>query len=228
MNKILISIEGNIGVGKSTFITLCKKYIDNIDIVYEPIDMWSSLKDENGNNILQLFYNDKNKWSYIFQNTALITRIIKIDEKITTSNKKILFLDRSVETDINIFEKMLYESKLITDFEHNVYKLYSNHYLKYINKNQTKITVYLKCSSDILIERIKKRDRTEEINIDIDYLNLLNKYHDDWLLNKNDENIIVIDCNVDFEHDIEHQQNIFKNLIENINKLTNNEIEILK
>ena len=52
---ILISIEGNIGAGKSTLIESLKLKNPTWNFVDEPVGMWSSLKDDNGNSILLEF-----------------------------------------------------------------------------------------------------------------------------------------------------------------------------
>ena len=59
MSKI-ISIEGNIGSGKSTLIKKLKEIIKNDDILFldEPVDEWMEIKDENGEHILSKFYED--------------------------------------------------------------------------------------------------------------------------------------------------------------------------
>ena len=46
MDKQLISIEGNIGVGKSTFVSLLLETIKDSDVVPEPIDRWLNIKDK--------------------------------------------------------------------------------------------------------------------------------------------------------------------------------------
>lgn len=209
MSKTIISVEGNIGVGKSTFVKLLQKKLDG-DIVEEPVNIWTSLIDENNENILQLFYNDKKRWGYTFQNLAYITRIMTVEEKIKTSDKNIIILDRSIETDKNVFEKMLYEEKILNEVEHKMYNLWYDFYDNHVkNKNNKKITIYLKSSTEISIQRIKKRDRNEEKNIDINYLNLLKKYHDEWL---NDDNSLIFDCDIDFENNEEYTNTMFKKI----------------
>ena len=83
------------------------------------------------------------------------------------------------------------------------------------------IIIYLRCSSEIALQRIQKRGRIEEKEISIEYLNNLNKYHEEWLIGNNKQNIIVIDCNIDFENDIDYQNQIINNVLESITKIKN-------
>jgi len=220
---MIISVEGNIGVGKSTFIE--KILINNFDDsekVSEPVELWKTITDENEKNILELFYNDKKRWAYSFQNIACITRMMKIEETIKTSNKKYIFLDRSLGTDYNVFEKMLYDNGEISEIEHKMYNLWCSFYKNYVRDNNKIIYIYLKCDSNICLERINKRNRIEEKSINIEYLDKLNEYHDKWLLNSEEfNNTIVLDCNDDFENNLEKQIEMI-NIIKNRIGLNNN------
>jgi deoxyadenosine/deoxycytidine kinase len=227
--KIIITIEGNIGVGKSTFINILKKNWDDCEVVSEPVDMWLKLVNDDGKNMLDTFYSDINRWAYSFQNTACITRMMKIEETLRTSPNKYIFLDRSLETDYNVFEKMLFDSNMINKLEHEMYLLWYNFYWNYVrNKNSNKsIHIYLKCDADIALDRIKKRGRIEENSISIEYLNDLNKYHDNWLLTCSD-NVIIIDCNEDFENNIDKQQVMMQLIKDKLNEIMINQNIISK
>jgi deoxyadenosine/deoxycytidine kinase len=216
--KLLIAIEGNIGAGKSTFINILKENIDNCSTVDEPVEMWKKITDSDDKNILQKFYEDMPRWAYSFQNVACITRIIKIQDAIINSSKQILFLDRSLGTDKYIFEKMLYDDKIINEMEHQMYNLWCDLYEKYINNNNNIFYIYLKCEPEISLNRIKKRGRVEEESISLEYLKKINKYHDEWLLNK--DNVIIIDCNKDFENDLENQNKIIDKIKTQIETFT--------
>ena len=65
---IFISIEGNIGSGKSTILEKLQEFMrDNNRIVFlkEPVDIWETIKDENtGENILQKFYKNQDKYNF--------------------------------------------------------------------------------------------------------------------------------------------------------------------
>jgi deoxyadenosine/deoxycytidine kinase len=218
----LISIEGNIGVGKSTFTTLLQQKIKSSILVPEPVDLWLNIKENEVNgvngesnevNILQLFYSDIKRWAYTFQNMAYITRSMLIEDSIKNTIKinqtneetnkiiKYIFLDRSLGTDRYVFEKMLYDDKKISEIEHKCYNLWCNFYDNYVRSNIKNKTIYLQCDPLISFERINKRGRNEEKNIDIEYLQKLHNYHESWLLNNSD--VLVLDCNKDFEFNIQ-------------------------
>jgi deoxyadenosine/deoxycytidine kinase len=211
-NKIIIAIEGNIGVGKSTFTNIMKTHFKESIIVSEPVDMWLNIKTQHNENILGLFYKDIPRWGYTFQNIAYLTRMMKIQDAIKTDNN-IIFLDRSLDTDKNIFEKMLYDDGLITPIEHDMYNMWCNFYNNYVNKEIKLKYIYLRCSPETAYNRIQKRGRIEEKNITLEYLNKLHKYHESWLNYKlnNDcilNNILIIDCDKDFENNISYQNDI--------------------
>lgn len=212
-NKTIISIEGNIGVGKSTFINIIKSkwdYDGRCEIVPEPIDLWKNLTDTDGKNILQTFYEDIPRWAYSFQNVACITRMMKIEESIRNSNSKYFFLDRSLGTDKNVFEAMLHDQGNLNQLEHSMYNLWCDFYHKYVRSQTNQIYIYLKASPETCANRIKKRGRIEEENISLEYLKGVNDYHDKWLLNE--ENVIIINCEEEFETEEEKH-------IEMINKI---------
>jgi deoxycitidine kinase len=89
-------VEGNIGAGKSTFVQILRDSIACSDIVSEPVDEWKKIIDSDGTNIMHKFYSDIPRWAYTFQNLACITRMMKIESAINTSDAKFLFLDRSL------------------------------------------------------------------------------------------------------------------------------------
>jgi deoxyadenosine/deoxycytidine kinase len=232
----LISIEGNIGVGKSTFTTLLQQKIKSSILVPEPVDLWLNIKENEVNgvngesnevNILQLFYSDIKRWAYTFQNMAYITRSMLIEDSIKNTIKinqtneetnkiiKYIFLDRSLGTDRYVFEKMLYDDKKISEIEHQCYNLWCNFYDNYVRSNIKNKTIYLQCDPLISFERINKRGRNEEKNIDIEYLQKLHNYHESWLLNNSD--VLVLDCNKDFEFNIDYQNELINKVINYIN-----------
>lgn len=92
---MLIYVEGNIGTGKTTFLNMLNYYLKdfeslNLDarIVLEPVDEWMDTKDSDGSNILQKFYSNQKRFSYIFQMNSFISRVKKINDEFERDDYK--------------------------------------------------------------------------------------------------------------------------------------------
>lgn len=201
--KIIISVEGNIGVGKTTFISIISNNIDNASVVKEPVDEWVQLTDLDGTNLLETYYRDNNRWSYSFQNMACLTKMEKLLETLKNPNisSQYIFLDRSIETDLNVFSSMYVDNKTYSALEYSMFKKFYQIYQNYLKPPNKQFYIYLKCSPEKSLERIKKRNRPEEANITLEYLRMIADYHDKWLDNKDKPNddVIIFDCENDFE-----------------------------
>ena len=133
---MFISLDGNIGSGKSTLLKKIKQHIPNVVTLQEPVSKWLSIKNEDGKNFLDVFYTDKKRWSYTFQNLAYLTRMELLfnafeDMKKTTfsniwnrliGNTFVIISERSVLTDKNTFAKMLKDSDDMNDMEYTLYE----------------------------------------------------------------------------------------------------------
>ena len=118
----IYSLEGNIGSGKSTLIDLLQnskalnsKFLNNIVYLPEPVDIWSTIKDDAGITILEKFYKDQNKYAFSFQMMAYISRISQLRQAIRNNPYAILITERSVYTDKNVFAQMLYDNNKIEE-----------------------------------------------------------------------------------------------------------------
>lgn len=214
--KIIISVEGNIGVGKTTFIDIISNNIDNTFVVKEPVDEWIQLTDLDGTNLLETYYNNNNRWAYSFQNMACLTKIEKMLETLKNPNisSRYIFLDRSIETDLNVFSSMYIDNKIYSMLEYSMFKKFYQIYQNYLKPPNKQFYIYLKCSPEKSLERIKKRNRPEEANITLEYLQMIGDYHNRWLDNKDKSNndVIIFDCDNDFETNPE----IIKQMIDTI------------
>ena len=225
-----IYIEGNIGSGKSTFLELLSKYLHkfkdhNIDasIVQEPVDLWLNTKDSDGENILEKFYKDQDKWSYAFQMNSFISRLKVIDEKIKKichdSFDTILFIERSIYTDKNCFARLLYENGKMTQLEYDIYVNW-NDWLAEEFKARADAYIYLYCDPVTNDLRIKERNRNGESDIPLDYLKKLHEKHEIWMNNEKEKNVKVftIDALENFKNK-QKMDEIFEKLVEFIKGL---------
>lgn len=186
MNQpIIISIEGNIGSGKSTMLKHIRETYKDWNFIDEPVDSWLSMKDEDGNSLLELFYQDKKRWSYTFQSSAYITRYTNMTQAIKrwdNTKTNVFITERCLLTDRYVFAEMLRDDKDLNVLEWNLYtKWFDNfssmcpvHGLIYVN------TDFNTCN-----ERIKSRGRKGEEHIPVSYLESLETQHNKWLSNCN-------------------------------------------
>ena len=184
INPQIISIEGNIGSGKSTLVSNLRekfKYNKEFYFLDEPVNIWNTVKDENGITILEKFYNETDKYAFQFQMMAYISRLSILREAIKNKNTKYIITERSIYTDANVFAKMLYDDKKITLIEYTIYTKWFNEFI--LDVPITKI-IYVKTDPEIAHNRVIIRNRTGE-NIPIDYLKRCHEYHENWLENEN-------------------------------------------
>jgi deoxyadenosine/deoxycytidine kinase len=185
----IFSVEGNIGSGKSTLLKVLKKYNLNTNIVFvpEPINEWNTIKDKNDETILSKFYKDQEKYGFSFQIMAYISRLVQLEKVIEKNPGKIIITERSLETDKEVFAKMLYDDDKIEEINYQIY-------LKWFDNFQNKIKpdglIYLKTSSKISYDRVLKRNREGE-SIQKTYLENCNKYHDEWIEKYNIRKLII-------------------------------------
>jgi len=213
MNEIIVlSIEGNIGGGKSTLLQeLRKKYTnDEKDDVFvyflkEPVDEWEKIKDEAGVTMLENFYKDPKKYAFPFQMMAYVSRLkvfrdmLKHVKKLNILNKKIVFVtERTLYTDKMVFAEMLYDSGNIEYINYQVYLQLFDTSSEEVPLNKV---VYIKTRPETCYSRILKRSREGESNISLEYLTNSSKYHDVMLEKFIDESIcreqLILDGNID-------------------------------
>jgi len=183
----LVSLEGNIGAGKSTIIKQLKEiYKDNKDIVFllEPTDAWETFRDKRTNTtILHKFYEDQRRYAFTFQVMAYSTRLSLMRKTIRENpDCKVILCERSLDADKEVFAKMLRECALMEEVEHEIYLQFFREYSSEISLDAI---LYLDVSPEICFERIQQRAREGEQGITLAYLERCKLFHDDWLRSGN-------------------------------------------
>ena len=205
MSHILLSLDGNIGAGKSTLLHHIRTYLHDIHVVDEPVGQWTELHDKEGKNLQELFYEDKKRWSYTFQNCALLTRFKNIQEAIlkldsTVKGPQVILTERSMLTDKHVFAEMLHDAGDLNNIE---WDLYNNWFHTFGKTYPIHGIIYLSTSSTTSKERIHIRNRQGEDRIDLDYLNSLDMQHKKWI-----ENTTIPVLTLSTELDVSLEENI--------------------
>ena len=194
INYNIVSIEGNIGSGKTTLMSYLKeKYKNNTEVIFlkEPVDEWSNIKDANGVTILEKFYSDQYKYSFAFQMMAYVSRLNvlrKALKNLEPLKKYIIITERSLNTDKYVFAKMLFESGKMEDI---CYQIYLNWFDTFSQEFPVDKIVYVKVDPKICHNRISKRAREGEECIPLEYLQTCHKYHEEMLESNNGDKLIL-------------------------------------
>ena len=200
----IISVEGNIGSGKTTLI----HYLDGLwgssglggkrcMFLREPVPLWESVKDvNNGENILQKFYKDQSKYAFPFQVLAYMSFYKQLIDEIKNAREDtIIICERSMQSSRAIFAKMLKESGDIDDISYQILEMF----YQQIDDIPLDAVIYLDTEDSLCDERITKRARLGENNIPMEYLEKCHQYHQHWLRdiasNQSDNKINILRLN---------------------------------
>ena len=198
---MIVSIDGNIGSGKSTLIELLREHFkDNRTIIFvdEPVEEWKTIQD-NGVTMLEKFYSDQKKYSFPFQMMAYISRLNMIKEAVRKNPCTIIITERSLLTDKMVFAKMLYDSGNIEPIN---YQIYMKWFHSFADDYPLDKVIYVQADPAVCHERIFKRSRVGENNIPFEYIQSCHKYHDEMISDPgfcNDQ--LILDGNVDILSD---------------------------
>lgn len=187
----LVSIEGNIGAGKSTLINHLKTNHLNCNYIEEPLAIWSTIKNDDGRNLLETYYSDRNRWSFTFQMCALLSRFKSIEGSVTnggvpfrsSSDKSVFVSERCLDTDYHCFTKMLHSDGAISGMEMKIYEQYYDHFLAM--STPLSAIIHVDTNPEMCHERIKQRNRRGEDEISIEYLRALDYWTRKWIESTN-------------------------------------------
>ena len=201
-SNTIVTIEGNIGCGKSTILNCIKEYNSNANVpiilVKEPVDEWENIKDAAGKSILQLFYENPHEYAFSFQMMAYISRLNNLKKAIMENTNSIIVTERSLLTDKFVFAKMLKDDNKIKDVD---YAIYLNWFDTFSQDFPVHKVIFMNSTPTTCYDRISRRSRTGESNITFDYLKNCHKYHDKMMENYckmlNTENIYIFNAEYD-------------------------------
>jgi deoxyadenosine/deoxycytidine kinase len=167
--KKFIAVAGNIGVGKSTLVTLlCTRL--QWQPFYEP---------EGENPYLSDFYHDMRKWAFHSQ-VFFLTRRLRAHRQLTEHPTSAI-QDRSVYEDAEVFANNLYRQGLISTRDYGSYRELYQVLIEFLPPPD--LVVYLRASVETLTSRITNRGRDYERQISETYLAQLNLLYEEWIQN---------------------------------------------
>lgn len=172
-----ISIEGNIGSGKSSLLTrICNEL--RLPVFLEPVDEWKDW--------LSLFYTDPNRWGFSFN-----VKVLMSFNKWKDNKFKALY-ERSPISNRYVFGALQYENKRMSDLELSLFdEIYEN--LAW----SPDVVIYVRTDPNVCMERIKKRGRECEQQVPLEYIQAVHNKHDEVFITQRNNNIktFIVDGN---------------------------------
>ncbi|XP_023326396.1 deoxynucleoside kinase isoform X2 [Eurytemora carolleeae] len=170
----IVSIEGNIGSGKSTMLKYFERYSD-VELIPEPVAEWC---DVNGHNLLGKMYQDPKRWSFQFQSYVQLTRL-QLLKKPTDCSVKII--ERSLQNNRYCFLENHRREETLAPAELSV--LYN--WFDFLKNNMDihlDLIVYLRTSPQVAYDRLRERGRKEESGVPMEFIQHLHQCYEDWLI----------------------------------------------
>ncbi|KAK2837248.1 hypothetical protein Q5P01_014460 [Channa striata] len=227
-----VSIEGNIAVGKSTFARLLQSASPDWEVVAEPVSKWQNI--ESGtvkgmsaapqttvSNLLQMMYQDPQRWSYTFQTYSCMSRLRTQLQPpparlLSAQGTPVQVYERSVYSDRYIFALNMFELGCINLTEWAVYQDWHSLLVEQFGQQvELEGIIYLRAPPEKCMERLERRGRAEEKGVKLDYLDKLHIQHERWLVEKSTEMhfeklkhipVLQLDASVEFQSDPEARE----------------------
>lgn len=175
--KLLVCVEGAIGVGKSTL-------LDNIDalnlpgvvVIKEPVEEWKAVEVEPGVGMLQGMY-DGTVSSALFQLSILQSRFGPLIRALASPSTKIVLSERGPWSEKYVFAKSNLSTAEYACYDYAHASL-TRELLPVVGPLSVAF-LHLEMPIERVLERIAQRGRSEEASIKKEYMETLASGHED-------------------------------------------------
>lgn len=174
---MVVIVGGMIGIGKTTTSKMLGKET-GLKVYYESVE---------GNKVLPLFYTsskeekEKYRYPFLLQLSFLRSRFHAIKEALKNDNA---IMDRSIYEDY-YFARKNFELDNINEMEMNLYEGLLSEMMDELNlltKKSPDVMVYLHGSFETVLNRIKERGRSFELDSElVSYYKFLYDGYDEWV-----------------------------------------------
>jgi len=196
----MVFVEGNVGVGKSTFLHFLNERVKE-HVFYEPNELW---QDVGGHNLLKQFFLDQKRWAYTLQSYVLLTRVDQMLLADMELCKNVCLVERSIYSGRYCFAQVAKDIGTMDGLEWCLYKKLWDREIVRIQRPPAGF-IYLRSPAKVCYDRIMNRGRQEENPITMDYLERIEQKHEDWFIKKegiSDDIAVVPTLVLDFSPDL--------------------------
>ena len=153
---VLLSIEGGIGVGKSTVLERLQRddeLASREDVVFirEPVDEWERA------GILHDYYHGDLS-AGVFQLTVMCTRYRLLEQALRCSRVRVIISERSLESDRSVFAKLLVQAPA----ESRAYELAHTSLSETLSARCRHRAIHIDLPPDEAVQRVRSRGRAGE------------------------------------------------------------------
>ena len=192
-NYNYISIEGNIGAGKTSLATMIAEDY-NAKLILEQFE---------DNSFLPKFYKDPDKYAFPLELSFLAERFEQLKKQLMARD---LFKSFTV-SDYFIIKSFIFARKNLPDDTFGLYKKLFDIISDSLPKPD--LLVYLYLNIENLLRNIHKRGREYELNIKSEYLSKIQDSYLDYIRKQPDLRVLIIDTNqMDFVNNEENYRTI--------------------
>ena len=192
-----ISIEGSIGVGKTS---LAK-------ILSERLDAKLILEEFEENPFLIEFYNNPQRYAFQTQLFFLLSRY-KQQQQLQQTD----LFTKTLISDYMFIKDRLFAALNLNDKEMSLYNTIASILEKSISNPD--LVIFLQSDTDRLMQNIKKRGREYEKTIDWKYIDALNQMYNEYFFRYESSPLLIINTNdIDFvnnKNDLEEIMNFIR------------------
>ena len=155
-----------------------------IRVAFEPVDEWCAPVLPGQQGMLQAFYADPDANGFAFQMYVLLSRAKQARQLCAVApREQPLLMERCTMSDFALFGSMLKRSGRISEAQWVAYKGWHDEVSDAFRpfSSTPDATVYLRCSPDVCMRRITRRDRDGETTMQREYLSCLHDAHEEWI-----------------------------------------------
>jgi len=191
MAKHFVLVAGNIGSGKTSLTERIGKRL-GWDTAYESVV---------DNPYLADFYTDMKQWAFHL-NVFFLGHRADQHEELAASGKSAI-IDRSIYEDAEIFARAAVSLGTLSERD---YQTYRHVYEQVVDGLPSPdLLIFLKAPTTVLYERIQQRGREMEKTMTLEYLDLLERYYEEWLASFDHCPVLTIRTDdLDFVHKPQH------------------------
>ena len=209
MDKNLIIIEGNIGVGKTSLATMISENM-NAQLVLEKFA---------DNPFLEKFYENQTRYAFPLEMSFMAERYNQLMAELQNRD---LFKD-FVVADYYFMKSLIFAGVTLSDNEYNLYRKFFD--IIYQRVPRPDLYVYLHKSVPGLKDQIRMRGRSYEQNIDPEYLESVTKAYFSYFKQELEFPVLIIDTNgIDFVNNEADYKTIVETIFERQYKIGINRI----